>query len=136
MTSVAVLTAIVLASVTSVAMTVVATPKSTVLTVVVVTLVTLRTMIFGCTLALVVAVFVRGGLVVLTSVLIVVLTSVLAVFIAVFIAILVALFVIEAGDAILLGTICRLLYFGNVLLALELLDLASCAVCSDNFAYS
>ena len=128
--SVAVLTAIVLTAIAPVTMSVVAT-SATVVAVVVVALAIMRT-VLGCTLGLVLLVFVSRNL----AALVVIMTSVLAVLVAILIAVLVAFLAVETSDAILLGTVCRLLDFGNELLALELLYLASCAVCSDDFAYS
>ena len=59
---------------------------------------------------------------------------IVAVFVTVFITVFIALLVVETGDAILLGAICRLLNFRYILLALKLLDLAACAVGCDNLS--
>ena len=56
----------------------------------------------------------------------------LAVFVTILIAIFAAFFVVEAGDAILFGAVCRLLHLGGKLLTLKLLDLAAGTVGSHN----
>ena len=62
--------------------------------------------------------------------------AVCAVFVTVFIAIFAALAVVETSDAILFCAVCRLFYLRSKLLTLQLLDLAACAVCSDDLTHS